>query len=291
MEKICFVYGDDVHPRSPMTGCKRMAELFDGSAILADSVCDYEKMRDEGYRIFCYGHKPQLYRNRKLTKGCLADIVNCRAEWASISIGIKCMSGFSYWQRHMNLYDCFFPTITSYERPKEPTTTCIGYYSRDIRPDTTRMFIDMANKVPADIPVIVMGTDIELERDHIFTQNEDFFFSNVTHYFYMKSSYHDDPWPHTLLQACQCGCSVIMPNVQHDWKDGVDDVLEICNVKPINSLTIKYPWDINKPCLFAPDGYDFLPLYEKIVDSKWSWLPNGIKTLSDLYNRILAGKV
>lgn len=284
MDKLLFVYGDDVHPRSPMTGCKRLAELFDGSAFLADSQCDYVRMRNEGYRIFCYGHKPALYRNRKLTRGCLNDIVNTRAEWASSSIGIRCMSGFSYWKRYKNLYDCYFPTITNYVRPSTPEKVCVGYYSRDIRPDTTRMFAAMARTIPDDVDIVIMGKDIDIGRNHIFTQDEDIFFSHVTHYFYMKSSIHDDPWPHTLFQACQCGCTIIMPNIEHPWKDGVDDVLEICDVEPVDCLSIKYPWDIDRPCKYAPTGTDFMSLYNMISDAGWKWTPPSyINSFADFY--------
>lgn len=291
MEKVLFVYGDDVHPRSPMTGCKRLAELFKGSAFLADSVCNYEKMRDNGYRIFCYGHKPSLYKNRKISKTCLNDIVNARANWVSSAIGIKCISGFSYWRRHMNLYDCFFPTITNYKRETYPTKLCVGYYSRDIRPDTTRMFVDMAKNIPVEVDVIIMGKDIDIGRKHIFTHDEDMFFSHITHYFYMKSSIHDDPWPHTLFQACQCGCTIIMPDIEHPWNDGVDDVLSLCDVSPVDSLRVKYPWEVEKPCTFAPQGVEFIPLYEMIADEGWRWKPPyQILTFSDFYeNLILKG--
>ena len=85
-----------------------------------------------------------------------------------------------------------------------------------------------------------MGDDMNLSREHVFTTDEDEFFSRTTHYFYMKSLYHDDPWPHTLLQACQCGCSIVMPERKRNWNDGVDDILNVCNFTPIS---YKYLWE------------------------------------------------
>ena len=280
--KIAFLYPNDVHPRSPQTGCDRLANLLQPSVSFNESSVDYSELRNSGYRIFCYGHKPSLYENRLLTAGMALDIVNSRIRWIKGIIGIKCQSGFSYFQRYRSFYDCLFPTITTYKRISEPSEVCIGYYSRDIRPDTTKKFIELANRTPKEIPIIVMGTDLRLNREHEFTTDENYFFSKVTHYFYMKSDYHDDPWPHTLLQACQCGCSLIMPENERNWKDGVDDCLDVCSVEPI---THKYPWEKDQPCRFAPVGEDFLKLYQYIDDCDWKWKPDSNwKNFSELYN-------
>ena len=281
-DKIAFIYGEDVHPRSPMTGCERMSQLFENSIYMSDSKCNYEKLRDEGYRIFCYGHKPPLYRNRKLTKRCLNDIVNTRETWIKSAIGIKCISGFSYWKRHKDLYDCFFPTVTTYINLSEKIEPCLGYYSRDIRPDTTKEFIKYANTVPEEIPIYIMGTPLNLQRKYTFTYDENEFFSHVTHYFYMRSLYHDDPWPHTLLQACQCKCSIIIPDINRAWKDGVDDVLSICDVNVINPEKYNYFWEIDNPCTYAPKGEDFVQLCNEIGET-WHWIPNDFKSFRDLY--------
>ena len=282
--KIAFIYANDVHPKSPMTGSERLSNLIQDSISLSDSNCDYSKLRSDGYKIFCYGHKPSLYKNRVFTSNCLNDIINSRIEWVRQVIGIKCISGFSYWKRYQDSYNCFFPTITTYKRISTPSKICIGYYNRGIRPDTRLEFIKLANTVPLDIDIIIMGTDINLDRPHKYTTNEDEFFSNVTHYFYMKSNYHDDPWPHSLLQACQCGCSIIMPTVNRTWKDGVDDILDVCDFVPISS---KYPWEKSLPCKFSPKGEDFVKLYN-LISETWRWVPNkNWKNFSDLYNYVI----
>lgn len=278
---IAFIYANDIHPKSPKTGSERLSLLLKDSISTSDSNCNYSKLRSDGYRIFCYGHKPSLYINRKITSDCLDDIVNSRVEWIKQAIGIKCISGFSYWKRYQDSYNCFFPTITTYKRISNPSKVCIGYYNRGIRPDTTQEFIKLANKTPMDIDIIVMGTNINLNRPHMYTINEDEFFSKVTHYFYMKSNYHDDPWPHTLFQACQCNCSIIMPNNNRNWKDGVDDILETCDFIPISS---EYPWEKSNPCKFSPKGEDFIKLYN-LISETWKWLPDKKwKSFSDLYN-------
>lgn len=285
MEKIAFVYPNDNsgYMKSPETGCKRLSAIIKDSISVSDDDCSYEQLRNDGYRIFCYGHKPSLYVNRKISVASLDDIVNVRSRWASTAIGIRCISGFSYWKRHQNAYTCFFPTVTTFRRQFHPSDVCIGYYSRNIRTDTQREFIAFSNTVPLEVPVIVMGDDIHDMRKHEFTTDENVFFSKVTHYFYMRSCIHDDPWPHTLLQACQCGCSLIMPDIKRDWQDGVDDILSVCDVHPVDSLSVKFPWEKNAPCSYAPKGEDFLKLYE-IIQESWNFLPDKkIFSFRDLY--------
>ena len=284
---IAFVYGDTGgHISSPYTGCKRMSELIPDSICVSDKNADYNKLRELGYTIFCYGHKPSLYTHRKINKNCLYDVVNTRAEWLYRTIGIKCQSGFSYIKRMAGKYDCYFPTITTYKRKKEPETICIGYYSRGIRPDTEYEFKKYISTIPLEIPVVIMGEKIDICRNYIYTTDEDIFFSLCTHYFYMKSSIHDDPWPHTLLQACQCGCSILMPYKTRTWKDGIDDILDVCDVLPINIYKELHSWDIIRKCTFSPKGEDFLKLYNMIIEKKWHWIPEH-KNFSDLYEYIL----
>ena len=285
--KIAFVNAPKREfSRSPFTGCKRMASLLPSSIFVYDDEIDYQSLRDEGYTIFCYGHTPRFYEHRKITKGCLTDIINSREEWLKTTIGVKCQSGFSYIKKRIHLYNCFFPTITTYKRPKEPSNVCVGYYARSIRLDTDREFQAFAATIPLEIPIVVMGDKIELSRPYIHTTDEDVFFSMCTHYFYMKSSLVEDPFPHTLLQACQCGCSLLLPHNERPWKDGIDDILDICDVTPIDTRAIKNPWELDRPCTFAPRGEDFIPLYNMISDG-WNWLPKEQRTFSDVYNLAL----
>ena len=285
--KIAFVSSPKREfSRSPFIGCKRMAKLFPSSIFLTDDEADYEKLRDDGYRIFCYGHTPSLYERRKFIKGCLSDIVNTRDTWLTTTIGIKCQSGFSYIKSRLHLYDCFFPTITTYQRVNEPTNVCIGYYARSVRRDTDKEFVEFANTIPTEIPIVVMGRRIHLNREYYYTQDDADFFSKCTHYFYMKSLVTEDPWPHTLLQACQVGCTILLPKTERTWKDGIDDILDVCDVTPIDTRVCKYPWDIERPCTFAPKGEDFLKLYYLIGDS-WRWLPKEQQNFSELYEYAL----
>lgn len=282
--KIAFISSPKrEYSRSPSIGCKRMAALFPSSIFLSDEEANYEKMRDDGYRIFCYGHTPRFYENRKITKGCLSDVINAREEWLRTTIGIKCQSGFSYLKKRLHLYDCFFPTITTYTRTTTPKMPCVGYYARSVRQDTDREFQLFASTIPEEIPIVVMGDRIELSRPYYHTINENEFFSLCTHYFYMKSSITEDPWPHTLLQACQVGCSLLMPHNERPWIDGIDDILSVCDVTPIDTRVCKYPWELERPCSFAPQGEDFIKLYH-LIGETWNWLPKEQKTFSDLYN-------
>jgi hypothetical protein len=148
--------------------------------------------------------------------------------------------------------------------------------------DTDKEFQSFAATIPLEIPIVVMGDKIELSRPYIHTTDEDVFFSMCTHYFYMKSSLVEDPFPHTLLQACQVGCSILLPKTERTWKDGIDDILDVCDVIPIDTRVCKYSWDMERPCTFAPRGEDFLKLYYLIGDG-WNFLPRQFNTFSDLY--------
>lgn len=287
MKKIAFVSSPKrEHSRSPFIVCRRMVEMFPSSVFVTDDEADYENLRKNGYTIFCYGHTPRMYERRKITRDCLRDVVNTREEWLKTAIGIKCQSGFSYIKRRIDLYDCFFPTITTYKRPQTPTIPCVGYYARSVRHDTDKEFMDLASRIPLEIPIVIMGNPLQIRRPYYFTQSEDEFFSMCTHYFYMKSSITEDPFPHTLLQACQCGCSLVMPFNERPWKDGIDDILDVCEASPIDSKKVKYPWEIEKPCTFAPKGEDFMKLYDEITSS-WNFLPYDFKTFSSLYEYAL----
>ena len=99
----------------------------------------------------------------------------------------------------------------------------------------------------------------------------------------MKSLIREDPFPHTLLQACQAGCTLLMPDTGREWKDGIDDVLNVCDVSPVDIFSFKYPWEKDSPCLYAPKGEDFLKLYQEIA-SCWNWIPSRMKTFGDVLN-------
>lgn len=284
--KIAFVYVPSPvgHPRSPETGCERLAKLFPTSLFVSDTEANYEQLREDGYRIFCHNHTPHLYKNRKISRGCLDDVMTTRAPWAKLTIGIRNQSGFSYLKQYINLYDCYFPTIYTFTIKTKPTTPCVGYYNRACRYDTTNEFIEFANTIPKEIPIITMGEPLTLNRPHTHTINDYEFFSKCTHYFYMKSIIQEDPFPHTLMQACQCGCNILMPSTDRNWKDGIDDIIDVCDVEVIDTRKYKYPWEMNKPCSFAPRGEDFSKLH-KLIGETWHWLPSStMKTFSDLYN-------
>lgn len=289
MDKIAFVWPTDVHPRSPRTGCNRLALEIPKSIAVSDEEADYQELRGNGFKVFLYGHKPLMYKNRKLCPEALSDVVNSRVEFLETAVGIKCNSGFSYFKRFYDLYDCFFPTVTTFRRQEKPTKPCIGYYARGIRPDTNRMFLEFSNTIPDEVDIILMGQELPLKRHYKFTLDEQEFFSEVTHYFYMRSSKHDDPWPHTMFQACQCGCTLLMPSVSHPWRDGVDDVLDVCDVSPVDTLTVKNPWDVVRPCEWAPTGRMFYSLYEEISYSRWKWKPEiAWKSFGDVLNYSLS---
>lgn len=283
MRKIAFVYATlGKQLRSGNTGSRRMANLHPLWMSVDDACADYVGLRNSGYTVFLYNHKPSLFVHRKLCPQCLEDIVNTRSTWLDTTLGKTCISGLSYWKRRRG-YKCFFPTLSTYRRKDKPSRPCLGYYSRSIRPDSNFIFTELATRVPLEVDVYVMGDKLPIKRPYVFTYDEDEFFSHVTHYFYYRSNYHDDPWPHTLVQAAQVGCTLVVPNSDRDWKDGVDDILTVCP----HIVDLSAPWEHELPCTNVPTGEDFLRLYEGIAED-FNWLPNPQWSFADLCDYALS---
>lgn len=272
MRVACIYVSLGKAKRSGATVSHRLASLLPGWEAFDDREVDYEDLRSKGYTVFLFNHKPDLF-HRNLVPSCLEDIVNARSQWARTVIGRSCISGFSYWKRYCTDYKAFMPTVVDYRVARINGPPTLGYYSRGIRRDSDAAFTDLANRTPQEVPIVVMGSPLPaIRRPYEFTNSEDYFFSRVTHYFYWKSRWHDDVWPHTLLQAAQMHCVLVVPKSDRGWRDGIDDILDTCyNIQDFNK-----PWEAAMPVstTWVPGGQSLLPLYEHILESKWRWLPD-----------------
>ena len=92
------------------------------------------------------------------------------------------------------------------------------------------------------------------------------FFSEITHYFYPTSKYFVDPFPHSLLEAVQTGKTIIIPKIERDFKDGIDDIKDVINwyeeYNPIVGNTNK-----DQPLRAAV----WKKFYEKVFSCNWEY--------------------
>lgn len=283
MKVACIYVSLGEAKRSGATVGPRLASQLNGWEAFSVMDVDYDALRKADYKIFTFNHKPDLFK-RKLCYDCLQDIINTRQEWAQTIVGRSCISGLSYWKRYAHLYKAFMPTVVDYSVSGRCTDVpVLGYYSRSIRLDSNDAFVDLANRTPLEVPIIVMGSPLpSIKRPYVFTTDEDYFFRQVTHYFYWKSWQHDDVWPHTLLQAAQVGCVLVVPERKRNFEDGIDDILHVCT-----HVSHSRPWELDISqygCRWAPKFSDLKPLYDHIQDSNWTWLPELHWSFNDLLN-------
>jgi len=146
----------------------------------------------------------------------------------------NCTNGFYYYKMHKG-FDNYIPMITDFpvQEISQPQEICLGFYVRKwLTPDSFDCFIDILNNFPHKVNVTIMGDmnpQIEnhpkvLHYNH--TNNNVQFFSEITHYFYPTSKYFVDPFPHSVVEALQCGKQIIFPKIERNFKDGIDDIKE-----------------------------------------------------------------
>lgn len=261
---------------------------------------DYDNLRLHS-TLFFFNHNPSFYKNRSFV-GAERDIVNCRYDHVDdVILGKKCINGLSYYNNFPFLYDSFFPTITKYKflynsdfkYRNNLINPSIGYYFRDIRYDGAKYFIsEFIPKIPDNISIFILGISSfpYLKRKNIYcTFDNEYFFNNITHYFYFKSNIILDPFPHSLLEAIQNKCTLIIPeNKERKMKDGIDDIISVLGNRYIskiekNFLDKEYHLDFDFEFNFS----SLVNYQHDIICSGFSLLPDKRwKTLNDLLSHI-----
>ena len=173
---------------------------------------------------------PFLYKNIPL-QSRLNDIWCLRSKYCNFFPGKRITNGYSYYKQYQQLYTSYFPTI--YQSSfKKATELSIGYYAREMRNESNLAFVEFIKHIPADIPIITMGTK-ELIENHIptnrlwkHTYDAAEFWKSCSTYFYYRCSDFEDPLPHTLLEAIQSKHVIISPKSKYRiHEDGIDDLL------------------------------------------------------------------
>jgi len=186
----------------------------------------------------------------------------------------NCTNGFYYYHKHKG-FDNYIPMITDFPvqeiTPKQEI--CLGFYVRKwLTPDSFDCFIDILDNFPHKVNVTVMGDDSPQIKNHNnvlhynHTNVSVQFFSYITHYFYPTSKYFVAPFPHSVLEAVQCGKVIVFPKIDRDFKDGIDDLKDVINWQEKFTPSIE---NQNKDHLLTAKIW--ANFYQKIFDNDWQF--------------------
>lgn len=177
----------------------------------------------------CYNQPVNFVRLRKINH-----LIYLRAKYIN-PLYNNCTNGFYYYQMHKG-FDNYIPMITDFPKVSMPQHECLGFYVRKwLTPDSFKCFMSILDSFKYKIRVTIMGDpspEIENHNNvlHYNHTNDNVqFFSEITHYFYPTSKHFVDPFPHSVLEAVQCGKTIIFPKIERDFKDGIDDLKDVIN--------------------------------------------------------------
>lgn len=168
-------------------------------------------------------------------------------EFKTANLFNSATNGFSIYKKY-NTVKYFIPTILSsytINNTNTPINITYGFYSRpDCVGDSLIYLYDyiktqkIFNLVTCGVRYDKFKSIPQLNWTH--TTNREEFFNSITHYIYPKSGNFIDPFPHTLLEAIQCGKQIISPKLNSRIHfDGVDDILQMIKYhNKISSTTL-----------------------------------------------------
>jgi hypothetical protein len=189
----------------------------------------------------------------------------------------NCTNGFHYYRNHEG-FDNYIPMITDFpvEKLTTPNEICLGFYVRKwLTPDSFDCFIDTLNNMPYKINVAIMGDPNHQIRHHpkvdkfLHTNDNVKFFSTITHYFYPTSKRFVDPFPHSVIEALQCGKTLIFPTIERTHKDGIDDIKDCIWWTNINEKFIEDHPAMNQNHPFKAKLWK--KFYHKVFENNWEF--------------------
>jgi hypothetical protein len=212
---------------------KRFCEEHSECVFKEDKRSRLEYVYDKYDKIILWTQVPRCYtipvnfiRLRKFKY-----LFYLRSEYISPLYDNNCTNGFYYYKAD-NRFENYIPMITDFpiqeNKVKQET---LGFYVRkSITPDSFDWFVDFLSSLNRKVDVWVMGEEApEIEHhNNVLNYNHTYdnvqFFSSITHYFYPTSKYFTDPFPHSILEAVQAGCQIVLPKIERTHKDGIDDL-------------------------------------------------------------------
>jgi len=184
----------------------------------------------------------------------------------------NCTNGFYYYHSDKR-FDNYVPMITDFpiqeNKPKQET---LGFYVRkSITPDSFDWFVDFLSSLKRKVNVYILGEEAPEVENHnnVLHYNHTYdnvqFFGSITHYFYPTSKHFTDPFPHSILEAVQAGCQIVLPEIERTHKDGIDD-LKDC-IKWHDRFDDKIL--DNSDCILTASN--FKNFYKKVFDNNFEY--------------------
>lgn len=233
----------------------------------------------------CYSIPANFVRLRKINH-----IFYLRSEHLS-PLYNNCTNGFYYYHRD-DRFNNYIPMITDFPVQEiiQPQEICLGFYCRKwLTPDSYDCFIDLLDSLKTKVNVALLGDDDEKIKNHNMVLHYNHtnvnvqFWSYVTHYVYPTSKYFIDPFPHSVVEAVQCGKTIIFPTIERDFKDGIDDIKDVIRWE----TSFKHQTNINKHHPFKAKLWH--GFYKDVFDSNWEFKfdRNSIKTFDKFVEYLL----
>ena len=188
----------------------------------------------------------------------------------------NCTNGFYYFKEREK-FDNYIPMITDFpvQEITQPQEICLGFYVRKwLTPDSFDCFIDILDNLPYKMNVTIMGDPNDQIENHNnvlhynHTNDNVHFFSEITHYFYPTSKYFVDPFPHSVIEALQCGKSLIFPKIERSHRDGIDDIKDCVWYRETTNFSHDHP-SMNKNHPFKAEIWK--KFYHKIFQNNWEF--------------------
>jgi hypothetical protein len=214
----------------------------------------------------CYNQPVNFVRLRKINH-----MFYLRARYLN-PLYNNCTNGFYYYHMHKG-FNNYIPMITDFPKLPIPQHECLGFYVRKwLTPDSFDCFISILDSFKYKVRVTVMGDhspEIENHNNvlHYNHTNDNVqFFSDVSHYFYPTSKHFVDPFPHSVLEAVQAGRTIILPKIERDFKDGIDDLKDVIHWHEKFNPSMD---NMNKD---VPLSYKiWKKFYEKVFNCMWEY--------------------
>jgi len=188
----------------------------------------------------------------------------------------NCTNGFYYYKMYEK-FNNYIPMITNFpvQETTQPQEQCLGFYVRKwLTPDSYDCFINILDNLQYKMNVTVMGDQDYLIQNHPnvlhykHTNDNVKFFSSITHYFYPTSKYFIDPFPHSVVEAIQCGKKIIFPKIDRNFKDGIDDIKDCIYWEDTKNNFISDKPQLNENHPFKAEIWK--NFYHNIFENDWN---------------------
>ena len=247
-----------------------------------DDIKNINDIRDNDSRLVFQTQGIHLYNQKyNFLKAKPTDVIYIRHEHMPKLYPNPVNNGFSYTLQRgtkpkkfkfINSLKYCSPTLYNFPASEKSEEKVLGYYLRPtLTPDSNNWFLEFLNSLEKPVKLFTMGISNNYSGhnnviSHTHTYDRFEFFKNVTHYLYFKSNTFTDPFPHSLMEAVQSGCQIIIPENKRDTDDGIDDI-QSC---------IQFHTSLNNEIIDNKDSLlnlNFLKYQKMLIDKSFMFTP------------------